>query len=138
VPAIIPTALAKAACDIAVRAAAALDLVGLLAVEMFVTSDKKLLCNEMAPRPHNSGHWTMDGGGCDQFEMLVRAATGLPLIQPARTVDVTMLNLIGNDVNDLDRYFTDPNARVHLYGKAEARPGRKMGHVNLVRPMKST
>jgi len=136
VPANIPSGLAKAACDIAVRAAAALDLVGLLAVEMFVTSDKKLLCNEMAPRPHNSGHWTMDSGGCDQFEMLVRAAVGLPLVQPTRTVDVTMVNLIGNDVNHLDHYYADPRARVHLYGKAEARPGRKMGHVNLVLPSK--
>jgi len=134
VPAQISAETARAASDIATRAALALDLVGLLAVEMFVAADGSLLCNEMAPRPHNSGHWTMDGGGCDQFEMLVRAAAGLPLVPPARTVDVTMVNLIGDDINGLARYYADPLARVHLYGKAEARPGRKMGHVNVVRP----
>ena len=101
---------------------------------MFVTRDGRLLCNEMAPRPHNSGHWTMDGGGIDQFEMLVRAAVGLPLVAPAPVADVTMVNLIGDDVNDLGRYLADPHARLHLYGKAEARAGRKMGHVNVVRP----
>ena len=76
----------------------------------------------------------MDGGGCDQFEMLVRAAAGLPLPEPARIADVTMLNLIGDDVNHLNKFHADPTARIHLYGKAEARPGRKMGHVNLVKP----
>ncbi|TAK98111.1 MAG: 5-(carboxyamino)imidazole ribonucleotide synthase [Rhodospirillaceae bacterium] len=137
VPAAISSAIAATACDIAVRAAVALDLVGLLAVEMFVAPDGTLLCNEMAPRPHNSGHWTMDGGGCDQFEMLVRAAAGLPLVTPMRTVDVTMINLVGDGIEDLERYYTDPTARVHLYGKAHARAGRKMGHVNIVRLKKS-
>ena len=134
VPADIPAALAAQATEIACRAATTLDLIGLLAVEMFVTRDGRLLCNEMAPRPHNSGHWTMDGGGVDQFEMLVRAAMGLPLVAPAPVADVTMVNLIGDDAHDLGRYLADPNARLHLYGKAEARPGRKMGHVNIVRP----
>jgi 5-(carboxyamino)imidazole ribonucleotide synthase len=91
----------------------------------------------MAPRPHNSGHWTMDSGGCDQFEMLVRAAAGLPLQAPTRTADVTMINLVGEDVENLSKYHADPNARIHLYGKAEARAGRKMGHVNVVKPRKS-
>jgi 5-(carboxyamino)imidazole ribonucleotide synthase len=136
VPALISPSTAAAAADIAMRAAKALDLVGVLAVEMFVTQDGSLLCNEMAPRPHNSGHWTMDGGGCDQFEMLVRAAAGLPLVAPARTVDVTMINLVGEDVDDLGKYQGDPNARIHLYGKTEARAGRKMGHVNIVKPRK--
>ena len=104
---------------------------------MFVGNDGKLLCNEMAPRPHNSGHWTMDTGGCDQFEMLVRAVTGLPLVPPARTADVTMINLIGDDVKNMERYYTDPAARIHLYGKAEARPGRKIGHVNIATPKRS-
>jgi 5-(carboxyamino)imidazole ribonucleotide synthase len=134
VPARLAPALAEEAVGIALRAATALDVVGLLAVEMFVTRDGRLLCNEMAPRPHNSGHWTMDSGGCDQFEMLVRAAAGLPLPQPVRVADVTMINLIGDDVNDLSRFHADPQARIHLYGKREARAGRKMGHVNLVRP----
>ncbi len=134
VPAAIKPEVARRAAEIAQKAVTALDLVGLLAVEMFVTKDNHVLCNEMAPRPHNSGHWTMDGGGCDQFEMLVRAAAGLPLPQPARIADVTMLNLIGDDVNHLNAFHADPAARIHLYGKAEARPGRKMGHVNLVKP----
>ncbi|MCC6915162.1 MAG: 5-(carboxyamino)imidazole ribonucleotide synthase [Rhodospirillaceae bacterium] len=133
VPARIDPATAKAALAIATRAAEALDLVGLLAVEMFVTASGDVLCNEMAPRSHNSGHWTMDAGGVDQFEQLVRAVAGLPLLTPVRHADVTMVNLIGDDVNKLDRYLKDESARVHLYGKSEARPGRKMGHVNLLK-----
>jgi 5-(carboxyamino)imidazole ribonucleotide synthase len=133
VPARIDTATAAAATDIAIRAATALDLVGLLAVEMFVTADGALLCNEMAPRPHNSGHWTQDACGTDQFEQLIRAVAGLPLVNPSRHADVVMKNLIGADVNDLDAYFADPSAHIHLYGKTEARPGRKMGHVNILR-----
>ncbi len=134
VPARIDAKTAAAAIDIATRAAAALDLVGLLAVEMFVTASGELLCNEMAPRPHNSGHWTQDACGTDQFEQLIRAVAGLPLVDPARHADVIMQNLVGEDVNDLDRYLADPAAHIHLYGKAEARPGRKMGHVNILKP----
>lgn len=133
VPARIDPATAKSAVGIAIRAAEALELVGLLAVEMFVTQSGEVLCNEMAPRPHNSGHWTMDAGGVDQFEQLIRAVAGLPLLTPVRHADVTMINLIGDDVNQLGRYLKDESARVHLYGKKEARPGRKMGHVNLLR-----
>ncbi|MGE4061802.1 MAG: 5-(carboxyamino)imidazole ribonucleotide synthase [Rhodospirillaceae bacterium] len=137
VPARIDPATARTAVDIATRAARALDLVGLLAVEMFVTPSGDVLCNEMAPRPHNSGHWTMDAGGVDQFEQLVRAVAGLPLLTPVRHADVTMVNLIGDDVNQLERYLKDESARVHLYGKKETRPGRKMGHVNLLRARQS-
>jgi 5-(carboxyamino)imidazole ribonucleotide synthase len=133
VPARLSAETAAAATAIATRAAAALDLIGLLALEMFVTKDGGLLCNEMAPRPHNSGHWTMDACGTDQFEQLIRAAAELPLRDPARHADVTMINLVGEAVNDLDGYLTDPNAHIHLYGKREARPGRKMGHINLTR-----
>jgi 5-(carboxyamino)imidazole ribonucleotide synthase len=134
VPARIDPATAAQAVAIATRAAEALNLIGLLAVEMFVTPSGDVLCNEMAPRPHNSGHWTMDACGTDQFEMLIRAAAGLPLMDPARHADVTMINLVGNDVKDLDRYLSDPAAHLHLYGKVAARPGRKMGHVNILRP----
>jgi 5-(carboxyamino)imidazole ribonucleotide synthase len=137
VPARIAASLAVEAAAIAKRAVAALDIVGLLAIEMFVTKDGRLLCNEMAPRPHNSGHWTMDAGGCDQFEMLVRAIADLPLVQPHRIADVTMVNLIGDDVAKIEGYAADPDARIHLYGKREARPRRKMGHVNLVKPGRS-
>jgi 5-(carboxyamino)imidazole ribonucleotide synthase len=133
VPARIDSGTARAAIDIAVRAIESLDLVGLLAVEMFVTASGELLCNEMAPRPHNSGHWTQDACGTDQFEHLIRALAGLPLVDPARHSDVVMQNLVGEDVNNLERYLIDPRAHIHLYGKAEARPGRKMGHVNILK-----
>lgn len=134
VPARVDPGTIKAAVGIATRAAEALKLVGLLAVEMFVTKSGEVLCNEMAPRPHNSGHWTMDAGGIDQFEQLIRAVAGLPLITPVRHADVTMVNLIGDDVNRLEEILKDPAARLHLYGKREARAGRKMGHVNRLRP----
>ena len=134
VPAHIDPATAKAATAIATRAAEALDLVGLLAVEMFVTKTGELMCNEMAPRPHNSGHWTQDACGTDQFEQLIRAVAGLPLVDPVRHADVVMRNLVGSDVNDLDGYLADPAAHIHLYGKAEAWAGRKMGHVNILKP----
>ncbi len=137
VPARVPPATASEAVSIATRAAEALDMVGLLAVEMFVTPDNRILCNEMAPRPHNSGHWTQDACGTDQFEQMVRAVAGLPLAAPMRHADVVMRNLVGADVNDLDRYLTDPAAHIHLYGKKEARAGRKMGHVNVVTSKKS-
>ena len=135
VPARIDAATAAAATGIATRAAEALELIGLLAVEMFVTQTGDLLCNEMAPRPHNSGHWTQDACGTDQFEQLVRAVAGLPLLEPRRHADVVMRNIVGAEVNTIDHFLSDPAAHVHLYGKADARPGRKMGHVNILRPM---
>jgi 5-(carboxyamino)imidazole ribonucleotide synthase len=114
--------------------AASLDLVGLVALEMFVARDGRVLANEFAPRPHNSGHWTIDACATSQFEQLVRAICGLPLgsvelLSPAR-----MENLIGDEVHDWPRYLADPAARLHLYGKKTARPGRKMGHVTFVTP----
>jgi 5-(carboxyamino)imidazole ribonucleotide synthase len=134
VPARIHPKVAHAAADIAKRAVRALHIVGLLAVEMFVTTDGELICNEMAPRPHNSGHWTMDACGTDQFQQLIRAATGMPLVDPHRHADVKMINIVGEDVNQLDNFLGDPAAHLHLYGKTEARPGRKMGHVNILSP----
>jgi 5-(carboxyamino)imidazole ribonucleotide synthase len=133
VPARVAPATVAAAMDAAMRAARAFDLVGLLALEFFVGRDGAVLGNELAPRPHNSGHWTMDACQIDQFEQLVRAVMGLPLRPPLRFADVTMKNLIGDDVLRLDAALADPNAQVHLYGKREARPGRKMGHVNRLR-----
>ena len=134
VPAKVSAETKAAATALATKAAQALDVVGLLAVEMFVKADGSILCNEMAPRPHNSGHWTMDACGTDQFEQHIRAVAGLPLVDPCRLADVTTVNVIGDDVNHLETYLTDPNAHVHLYGKKSPRPGRKMGHVNLLRP----
>jgi 5-(carboxyamino)imidazole ribonucleotide synthase len=134
VPAPIPGDVAAAATDIAHRLAEALDLVGLLAVEMFVSRDGAVLVNEIAPRPHNSGHWTIDACAVSQFEMLVRAICGLPLGSTERDADATMKNLIGDAIDGWRDYLADPAARLHLYGKAETRPGRKMGHVTWLKP----
>ncbi|MCA8927970.1 MAG: 5-(carboxyamino)imidazole ribonucleotide synthase [Alphaproteobacteria bacterium] len=108
------------------------DLVGLVAVEMFLLPDGGLLVNELAPRPHNSGHWSMDACQTDQFEQCVRAVCGLPLGGTAVLAPARMRNLLGDAVDDWARYLADPTAHLHLYGKGEARPGRKMGHVNFV------
>lgn len=123
------------AVSIAKKAAEALDLVGLLAVEMFVDRSGHVLVNEMAPRPHNSGHWTMDACLTSQFEQLVRAICGLPLGSPLRRCDCRMRNLIGEDVHQWRRALSETTAHLHLYGKAEVRPGRKMGHINYLYPL---
>ncbi len=124
--------VAARARELAERAAAALDVVGLLAVELFVGADGSLRVNEMAARPHNSGHWTQDGAATSQFEQCVRAVAGLPLGSAALRAPTRMVNLLGDEVLELDRWLRDPSAHIHLYGKPEVRPGRKMGHVNLV------
>jgi 5-(carboxyamino)imidazole ribonucleotide synthase len=111
-----------------------LDLVGLVALEMFVTRDGRVLANEMAPRPHNSGHWTIDACATSQFEQLVRAICGLPLGPVDVLAPSRMENLIGDEANDWPRFVAEPTARLHLYGKGKARPGRKMGHVTYVLP----
>jgi 5-(carboxyamino)imidazole ribonucleotide synthase len=129
VPAPVSDATAAAARDIALRLAEGLDVVGLLAVEMFVTDEGDVLVNEIAPRPHNSGHWTIDACRTSQFEQLVRAICGLPLGDPTRRCDAVMKNLIGDGVAAWRYWLDDPQARLHLYGKSEARAGRKMGHV---------
>jgi 5-(carboxyamino)imidazole ribonucleotide synthase len=133
VPARVPNGILFKAVAAAGLAATKLDLVGLLAVEFFVTKNGDVLANEMAPRPHNSGHWTMDACETDQFQQMVRAVVGLPLVEPSRFCDVEMKNLIGDDVLSLEKYHSNPHAHVHLYGKREARPGRKMGHVNILK-----
>lgn len=132
-PAPIDKAMADKAEAIAIKIAKAMDLRGLLAVEMFVGIDGELLVNELAPRPHNSGHWTMDACVTGQFEQAIRAVCGLPLGSPTRTCDAEMKNLIGDDVKQIERYLHNPNAKLHLYGKSEARAGRKMGHVTVLK-----
>ncbi len=120
---------------IAARIADALDYVGVLAVELFVLEqdqDSTLMVNELAPRVHNSGHWTMDACAADQFENHVRAVCGWPLGATTRYVDIEMVNLIGGEVHDWLTLAGEAGTFVHLYGKAEARDGRKMGHVNRV------
>jgi 5-(carboxyamino)imidazole ribonucleotide synthase len=133
-PAPISDDLAAKAQGIARHIAEALDVVGLLAVEMFVTADRKVLVNEIAPRPHNSGHWTMDACVTSQFEQFVRAICGLPLGDPARHSDAVMKNLIGDAVDEWPKIVAEAGAKLHLYGKREARAGRKMGHVNRLYP----
>jgi 5-(carboxyamino)imidazole ribonucleotide synthase len=134
-PAAIPDELAKEAISIAERIANSLDYVGVLAVEMFVLKDAtgaRVLVNEIAPRVHNSGHWTLDGASISQFEQHIRAIAGWPLGKPVRHGPVTMTNLIGEEINNYAQWLTVPGATVHLYGKGPARPGRKMGHVTQV------
>ena len=139
-PAAIPDTLAEEARAIAGRIAAALDYVGVLAVEMFVVPGEHglhVLVNELAPRVHNSGHWTLDGASISQFEQHIRAIAGWPLGKPVRHGFVTMTNLIGDEINSYEQWLTVPGATVHLYGKGTPRPGRKMGHVTQVAPLPS-
>jgi len=136
-PAAIPDELAQEALGIAARIATALDYVGVLAVEMFVVANgaarPKVLVNEIAPRVHNSGHWTLDGASISQFEQHIRAIAGWPLGRPARHGNaITMTNLIGDEVLGYQEWLAVPGASVHLYGKSPPRPGRKMGHVTQV------
>ncbi len=137
-PAPIPAAVGARAVGIALRVAEALDLVGLLAVEMFVTEDGDVMVNEIAPRPHNSGHWTIDACPASQFELHIRAIAGLPLLPAVRHSDAVMKNLVGPDeVAQWPAILATPGLVPHLYGKAEARPGRKMGHVTTLYPLGS-
>ena len=133
-PARIAPELAMRAEAIARHIAEKLDVVGVLAVEMFVTQDDEILVNELAPRPHNSGHWTMDACYTSQFEQLVRAIAGLPLGSTERHSDAVMRNLIGNDIDRWREAVAEPMTKLHVYGKLEARPGRKMGHVTRLLP----
>jgi 5-(carboxyamino)imidazole ribonucleotide synthase len=134
VPAALPDAAAQEAQRIAETIAQKFAYVGVLAVEMFVLPGGGILVNEIAPRVHNSGHWTLDGASVSQFEQHIRAVAGWPLARPVRRGRVEMTNLIGDEVDDFARWLTIPGASVHLYGKAAVRPGRKMGHVTRVLP----
>ena len=122
------------AVELAGRVATALDYVGVLGVELFVADGGRLYVNELAPRPHNSGHYTLDACSADQFEQQVRALCGLPLAEPRLLTPVAMVNLLGDlwagGPPRWDEVFRRPGVRLHLYGKAEPRPGRKMGHLN--------
>ena len=131
VPCGLPSGITTDAVLIAARIAGALDYIGVLAVEMFVTHEG-IVVNEIAPRVHNSGHWTQAGCTSDQFEQHIRAIAGLPLADGQRYADVEMENLIGDDVLRVPQILTEPRAQLHLYGQDKALPGRKMGHVNRV------
>jgi 5-(carboxyamino)imidazole ribonucleotide synthase len=134
VPARIAPEVAMKAEAIARHIADQIGLIGLLAVEMFVTERGEVLVNELAPRPHNSGHWTIDACLTSQFEQAVRAVCGLPLGAVDRHANAVMKNLIGAEVDSWREIIAEPGAKLHLYGKKEARPGRKMGHVTRLSP----
>ena len=112
----------------------ALDYVGVFAVELFVRADGAVLVNEIAPRVHNSGHWTIEACACSQFEQHIRAVAGWPLGDPARHTDAVMENIIGAEADAWESLAK--TGALHLYGKAESRPGRKMGHITRVSPRK--
>lgn len=131
-PASVAKEVAAEAVEIACTIAEALRVVGLLTVEFFYTDEGELLVNEIAPRPHNSGHWTLDGCATSQFEQCMRAIAGLPFGDTTQHTKIRMVNLIGDHVLEVPHYFDNPMAKVHLYGKKQVRSGRKMGHVNLM------
>lgn len=134
VPARVAPAVEAAARSVAVQVADRLGVVGLLAVEMFLARDGRLIVNELAPRPHNSGHWSIDAGETSQFEQHVRAVCGLPLGPAAARNPAVMVNILGDAWTgrpggpDWTAVLSEPRAKLHLYGKPEPRPGRKMGH----------
>ncbi|MFC0811185.1 5-(carboxyamino)imidazole ribonucleotide synthase [Paracoccus panacisoli] len=131
VPAGVPGRLIPEAVLIASRIVTALDYVGVMGVELFVTP-RGLVVNEIAPRVHNSGHWTQAGCAVDQFEQHIRAVAGLPLGDGQRHADVVMENLIGDDMDRVPALLAAPDTQLHLYGKADVKPGRKMGHANRI------
>lgn len=120
--------------DIAQQISEDLNLIGVLTVEFFVTQDDTLLVNEIAPRTHNSGHWSIDACAASQFENHVRCVCGLDVAPAAPHSDALMINLIGDDINKIDAFEVIENAYIHLYGKTEARAGRKMGHITILNP----
>jgi len=134
VPAAIPAATADAARRSAEKILAALNYVGVIGIEFFVLADGSLIANEMAPRVHNSGHWTEAACVVSQFEQHIRAVAGLPLGNAERHSDCVMQNLIGDDILAVPDWLRRADTLVHLYGKSEWRPGRKMGHVTTLTP----
>ncbi len=131
VPALVSDDVRSRAIDAAQRILEALDYVGVLGVELFVAGDD-ILVNEIAPRVHNSGHWTQNGCVVDQFEQHIRAVAGWPLGSPERHSDVVMTNLIGAEIDTVAQLSNESGLGIHVYGKADTKPGRKMGHINRV------
>ncbi len=132
VPARLSAAQRMDAVLLAAKILNALDYVGVLGVELFVTP-QGFTVNEIAPRVHNSGHWTQNGCAVDQFEQHIRAVAGWPLGDGSRYADVVMENLIGDDMDRVPELAKQRDTALHLYGKADVKPGRKMGHVNIVK-----
>ena len=123
------------ATKIATRLLSAFDYIGVMAVELFETQDGRLLVNEIAPRVHNSGHWTIDGCTVSQLEQHIRAVAGWPLGDTTRHSDAVMTNLLGDEVAAWRDHAASPATAVHLYGKSDARQGRKMGHITRLYPL---
>ena len=134
-PAEVSREIAAQAERVAAQILSGLGYVGVIGIELFELKGGKLLVNEIAPRVHNTGHWTMDGCEVDQFEQHIRAVAGWPLGPTHAHARVEMLNLLGEEAEAWARLAAEPETRVHLYGKRDARPGRKMGHVNRLRPL---
>lgn len=132
-PAKISKELAKRSQGIAKKIATYLDLVGVLAVEFFVMGNGDVLVNELAPRPHNSGHFSMNACDTSQFEQLIRAINGVKLGSTRFHSSGYMQNIIGDQIHKLEKYYQNPKAKIHLYGKEEVLPGRKMGHINIIK-----
>jgi 5-(carboxyamino)imidazole ribonucleotide synthase len=135
VPAAIDAETTGRATALAARILTALDYVGVMGVEMFHLPDGALLVNEIAPRVHNTGHWTIEACAADQFSQAVRAVCGWPLGDPRRHCDAVMENLLGDESSNWRRLAAEPGAGLHLYGKGAPRPGRKMGHVTRTTPL---
>lgn len=111
------------------------DLIGVLAIELFLTKNGEILANEIAPRPHNSGHWTIDACATSQFDQHARTVCGLTIGSSEAHSNAIMRNLIGDDIFKADKYLEEPSACLHIYGKNEIRPGRKMGHVTFLKSL---
>ena len=135
-PAKIDSKVQAKAKRVAKKLADSVGLIGVLGLEMFVTKKGDILANEIAPRTHNSGHWTIDACAVSQFEQHVRTVCGLPVGNPTPHSAAVMTNLIGNDVNKVKQYYETKGACIHIYGKSETRNGRKMGHVTVLKPLK--
>jgi len=137
-PARVADSIAQQAVEVARAVLERLDVVGVLCVEFFVTQDGGLLINELAPRPHNSGHFTFDANVTSQFEQQLRAVCGLPLGSPEQLSPAAMLNLLGDNWSLAEPNWAAataiPNVKLHLYGKLAPRPGRKMGHLTALAP----
>ncbi|WP_395463272.1 5-(carboxyamino)imidazole ribonucleotide synthase [Wolbachia endosymbiont of Cantharis cryptica] len=131
VPAKIDNKLVQEVQQAAEKIAGALDVIGILAIEFFITKDNELLVNELAPRPHNSCHWSLDACNVSQFEQLVRVICGLPMQKVVLRFPCITKNIIGNDIHDFRKYLNDKKASLTIYGKKEVRDKRKMGHVNI-------
>ncbi|MCH9852997.1 MAG: 5-(carboxyamino)imidazole ribonucleotide synthase [Alphaproteobacteria bacterium] len=134
-PAQINQTASDRAIEIAKKVAVSLNLIGMVAVEMFLCENDEIYVNEIAPRPHNSGHWTMDGANICQFELLLRTICNLPIPKLYITQRVTMINLLGDDVHKWGHYLDQEDEKIYIYGKTEIRANRKMGHANIITPL---